>query len=213
MKTSLINSNNLRIFVFRDEVRGSTRMFDKQQVKNITYLKSTLMVSNANTDKTDATKERLVTKMETLTILQNNNISIDQRSNNTNPLNSGDNSHQKLVKPKAVRVANKNQELAHHLFDSLCKDEDKSELQWEMDERNEALDELSTILGKSSSCPSIGAMFERPACSPKGIMMHKSQRSATLNYPSRFSNWQGSTMSTFSSNLSKHEPGVHASTH
>lgn len=87
------------------------------------------MSSTTNNNKIDVTNERLVTKMETLTILQKNNISSIQRVNNTKNEDSAYNFQHKIFKPNAVRVADKHQIITHQLFDSLSQDEDKTELQ------------------------------------------------------------------------------------
>lgn len=65
-------------------------------------------------------------------------------------------------------------------------------LQDEIEERNDALDELTSILGGSSSCPSFpnpgtrvpgSGTFERPGCLPKFLQPRASR--APLRVPSR----------------------------
>lgn len=59
-----------------------------------------------------------------------------------------------LPMPKAIRNVKRNQQFRNKQ-DSSLNYEDMTELQKEIEERNEALDELSGILAESSSCPSI----------------------------------------------------------
>lgn len=78
---------------------------------------------------------------------KNFKLASSERSDSIDDFNSFTN----CVLPKATKLY----QVGESIADSTADDEGKTELEREIEERNEAIDELSGILGGSLSCPSI----------------------------------------------------------
>ena len=83
--------------------------------------------------------------------------------------------------------------------------EEDQELQREIEERNDAMKELSSILGGSSSCPVFPTSykFERPGCIPR----KDESKWKRISNPS-FNNERERSFSSLPSSLSNHEQGA-----
>lgn len=127
---------------------------DKKGAKNISYLRSSILGSSSKIAEDVSTKDLLVTKMQSLNLLQK----FEKSEEVSAPIETSEDTAQGyrryLFNPKAIRAFKKEASVDSQ-FESTIDDEDKSESQRELDERNDALDELSSILAGSSSCPTI----------------------------------------------------------
>lgn len=118
------------------------------------YLQSNLATQICTTKFGTSTFEHTGPSEECIDLLTQNTNSGFVGDSKCAPSNKLSFNKHSLPMPRAIRNVKRHQQFRNKQ-DSSLNNEDMTELQKEIEERNEALDELSSILAESSSCPSI----------------------------------------------------------